>query len=309
MSQSSDLVKAPTFSEVETSFSKLNTAIICHTKWLTEWNIRVICKIPVEAQYISEKSHIDCSFGQWLYGEHANFLRQKPEFSAIKSLHTVVHDKMHAIVNKANSGEIITRNEYESFIASEASFSESLVKLRDELYKLLLSFDYLTGVLNRQAFFHILEQEYARIMRFNEPACIVLLDIDNFKNINDKYGHDAGDKVLISIAKFILENMRPYDSICRYGGEEFLICMPKTSVDISHNIIDRIREELSQQKICILEDNYIQVSASFGIAPISIENLKDTIVHADKALYQAKTSGRNKVKVWLDTKNQMIESV
>ena len=301
MSQLSDSINSPTLSEVESSFTELNDAIIGHTKWLTEWNTRVICGIPVEDQYTSEESHKDCYFGRWFYGEHACFLQQEPEFTAIKELHCMVHNRMHAIVKKANSGEPITRTEYESFVNSEASFSESLINLRDELYKLLLSFDYLTGAFNRQAFFHILEKEYARVTRFNEPGCIVLLDVDNFKNINDKFGHAAGDKALTFIAGFIIENMRPYDSICRYGGEEFLICMPKTTIDISYRIINRIREDLSQKKIYLSDDDLIKVSASFGIAPMSAEEkLQDTIEHADKALYQAKTSGRNKVVVWAE---------
>ena len=299
MSQSPDFIKTPIFSEVESSFTRLNDAIIGHSKWLTEWTTRVICGIPIEDQYTSEKSHKDCYFGRWLYGEHTGFLQQRPEFAAIKELHRMVHNRMRAIAKKANSGEPITRTEYEHFIGSEISLSESLVNLRDELYELLLSFDYLTGALNRQAFFHILEREYARVTRFGEPSCVVLLDIDNFKNINDKFGHAAGDEVLISIAGFIIENMRPYDSVCRYGGEEFLICMPKTTIEISHSVIDRIREELSQKNICVSDGNCIKVSASFGIASMSAEEeLKGTIEHADNALYQAKASGRNKVGVW-----------
>lgn len=299
MSQSSDFVKTPTFNEVKSSFTEMNDAIICHTKWLTEWNTRIICGIPVEDQYTSEESHRNCYFGRWYHGKHADFLLHKPEFVAIKEQHRIVHNKMRAVALKANSDEPVTRAEYELYIKSEASFSESLINLRDELYKLLLSFDYLTGTFNRQAFFHILEQECARVTRFNEHGCIVLLDIDNFKNINDKFGHASGDKALIAIASFITENMRPYDFICRYGGEEFMICMPKTTIEMSHTIVDRIREDLSKTKISVSDDDYINVTVSFGIAPMSEEeNLNDTIEHADMALYQAKTNGRNKVEVW-----------
>ena len=299
MSQLPSPTKTPIFTEVETSFTELNEAIVGHSKWLAEWNTRVICGIPVEDQYASEGSHKSCYFGRWFYGEHDHFLQQKPEFAAIEKHHSMVHKKMRDIVKKANNGEPVTRKEYDNFIDSEASFSEALINLRDELYKLLLSFDYLTGAFNRQAFFRILEQEHSRVKRFNEPVCIVLLDIDKFKRINDKFGHVAGDKVLISIANFIIENMRPYDSICRYGGEEFLICMPKTTVEMAHSIIDRVREELSHKTICVSDEDCIKVSASFGIAPMLVdEELKATIEHADKVLYQAKKSGRNKVRVW-----------
>ena len=299
MSQLSSFIKTPTFSEVETSYTKLNSAIIGHSKWLAEWNTRVICWIPVQEKYFSEQSHRNCYFGQWYYGEQNNYLKQKLEFSVLDEQHRLVHDRMRGIVKKANNGESIARVEYDNFINSEAAFSESLINLRDELYKLLLSFDYLTGAFNRQAFFRILEQEHARVTRFNETVSIVLLDVDKFKTINDKFGHTAGDKVLASIANFVINNMRPYDSMCRYGGEEFLICMPNTTTKESHNIIDRIREELSQKPIYISSDNSIKISASFGIAPmLAGDNLEATIENADNALYHAKTNGRNKVVIW-----------
>ena len=300
MSPLLDSLKHPSISEVELSYQKLNDAIIGHTKWLTEWNTRIICGIPVEAQYSSKESYKHSYFGRWCHEEHALFLLNKPEFITIKEQHRIVHEQMRAIVEKVNSDEPITRTEYNQFINSEASFSESVVNLRDDLYRLLLSYDHLTGALNRQAFFHILEQEHAQVRRSNESCCIVLLDIDNFKKINDNFGHPAGDKVLKFIANFLIENMRPYDSICRYGGEEFLICMPKTTIEISHGITDRIREELNKQKIFLSDDNYVEVSASFGIAPISEdEELKYSIDHADRALYQAKNNGRNKVEIWM----------
>jgi diguanylate cyclase (GGDEF)-like protein len=93
--------------------------------------------------------------------------------------------------------------------------------------------------------------------------------------------------------------MRPYDSVCRYGGEEFLICMPKTTAEISYGIVDRIREMLSREKIPLTENEAIQISASFGIAVMSPgEALNETIDHADSALYQAKSGGRNRVVLW-----------
>ncbi len=295
----SSSITTPTLSDVESSLKELNNAIIGHTRWLTEWNTRIICGIPVEEKYTSEESHKESFFGRWYYAEHADFIKLNPEFCAIEEQHRMVHSEMRSLVKMINRGEAVTRAEYESFIKSEASLSESVINIRDDLFKLLLSFDYLTGALNRQAFFHILDQEYSRVTRFGEPGCIVLLDIDNFKNINDKFGHAAGDKVLIAITRFIIENMRPYDSVCRYGGEEFLMCMPKTTVEMAHNIVERIREKLSQQEVAVTEKESINVSASFGLTAMSAqEKLKQTIEHADKALYKAKKGGRNKVVVW-----------
>jgi diguanylate cyclase (GGDEF)-like protein len=299
MSEFSNSFKIPTLGEVESSLADLDAAIIGHTKWLTEWNTRVICGIPVEQRYISEESYRESYFGRWYYSQHADFMAQNPLFTSIGECHRMVHLGMSAIIEKIHNGEPITRSDYSAFIDTEASFSESLISLRDELFKLLLSFDHLTGALNRQAFFHLLEQEYARVKRFGEPGCVVVIDADNFKKVNDSYGHAAGDRVLIAITNLVVANMRPYDSICRYGGEEFLICMPMTTVEAAHNIIDRIREKLSQKDIELPDGEHLKVSASFGIAPMSAqEELKETIEHADKALYRAKVNGRNRVEVW-----------
>ncbi|MBU0481690.1 MAG: diguanylate cyclase [Proteobacteria bacterium] len=293
-------IKTPTIDEVESSFMQLTEAINSHRKWLAEWNTRIICGIYVEEQYASEESHKQCYFGRWFYGKRNNFLEQKPEFTGLEKQHRLVHEQMRNIVMKANRGESIARVEYDNFVRSDGAFTESLMNLRDDLFKLMLSFDYLTGAFNREAFFRILEQEHSRVKRFNEPACLVLLDIDRFKKINDHLGHTAGDRALASIANFIMENMRPYDSICRYGGEEFMICMPKTTVETSHHLIDRVREELSKKTIYdVSGTKRLNISASFGIAPLSAnEELKDTIEHADKVLYHAKANGRNKVGVW-----------
>ncbi len=299
MSQTQESVVTPTLKDVQLSLAQLDAAIIGHGKWLTEWNTRIICGIPVEDKYIAENAHKESYFGRWYYDTHASFIYHDPAFTAIEELNRRVHDGMRTIVRRIKRGETIARDVYEEFIDSEASFTEMLVDLRDGLYKLQLSFDYLTGALNRQAFFHLLEQEYSRVTRFNESGCVVLLDIDHFKIINDRYGHAVGDLTLTTIAGFIIQHMRTYDSVCRYGGEEFLICMPKTTAEIAYNIIDRIRAALSRKKIAVINDSTITVSASFGIAALSAdEALKDTIEHADRALYKAKTGGRNRVEVW-----------
>ncbi|MCW8917458.1 MAG: diguanylate cyclase [Gammaproteobacteria bacterium] len=299
MPQSPTSVAAPTLGEVESSLRELDAAIIGHTKWLTEWNTRIICGIPVEDRYIAEGSHRESYFGRWYYAEHARFLHQHPSFVAIGERHRRVHNGMSTIAKKVNGGTPPALSIYRAFIDAEVSLSESVIALRDELYRLLLSFDYLTGALNRQAFFHLLELEYSRVIRLNEPGCVVFLDIDNFKQINDRYGHAAGDAALAAVASFVMGNMRLYDSVCRYGGEEFLICMPQTTSATAYAIIDRIREALSQKRIAIADNHEIQISASFGIATMSAaEALTDTLEHADNALYRAKADGRNRVGIW-----------
>jgi len=295
----SESVKHPALKDVKSSFEGLSGAIVAHSKWLAEWNKRIICTALAEDKNALVESHQDCCFGKWYYGEQPTFLRQKQEFIDIEKCHEAVHEQMCSIVSKSASKASITSSDYENFMRAETAFSWSIVKLRDELHSLLLSFDHLTGTLNRQEFLRILDQEYARFVRLGEPCCLVLLDIDHFKNINDQYGHAIGDKVLFSVTSYLIDHLRPYDSLCRYGGEEFLICLPNTTLESSYAIVERIRLDLSRQEICIPEGGCVKMTASFGIASMSVvSDLDETIKQADKALYQAKAGGRNKIEVW-----------
>ena len=125
------------------------------------------------------------------------------------------------------------------------------------------------------------------------------LDIDHFKVVNDTYGHPIGDKVLSSVAQFVMSHIRPYDQVYRYGGEEFLICMPGTDIQTAKIIIDRLREELALFTTVSIDDMNISVKASFGIAPLDEnETIDQAIMKADEALYASKNSGRNTVTVW-----------
>lgn len=112
-------------------------------------------------------------------------------------------------------------------------------------------------------------------------------------------GIKRGDAVLRYIADFLNNNLRPYDLTCRFGGEEFLVCLPNTTVSIAHIAIERLREKISQIKIRIANDIEINITASFGITLLSAdEDWNIAIEHADEAMYQAKARGRNRVVVW-----------
>jgi diguanylate cyclase (GGDEF)-like protein len=158
--------------------------------------------------------------------------------------------------------------------------------------------DPLTGIYNRRHFMDISQMNLERARRLNrEDSYIVLFDLDKFKKINDTYGHIAGDKILMEITLRITENIRPYDMFARYGGEEFIIFASEIGRDSVFELVERLR-------LCICgkafeyEDSILCVSASFGIAHIENYDIKKAISHADKALYMAKKSGRNKTVFW-----------
>ena len=165
-------------------------------------------------------------------------------------------------------------------------------ELRDRANK-----DLLTMLPNRPAIANVLEEELSRCHRENHTVGIVLLDIDHFKKINDTYGHFAGDAVLRESAARLRANMRTYDKVGRYGGEEFLVVLPNCDLEQAAHLAERMRQRLYGSSM-IVDGIEMQVSASFGVTVSDqSERTSDSLVRvADEALYQAKASGRNCVK-------------
>jgi diguanylate cyclase (GGDEF)-like protein len=172
-----------------------------------------------------------------------------------------------------------------------------------EKLKELASVDGLTQVYNRTFFFKKFESTFEQLLMQGGKISLIMFDIDHFKNINDTYGHEAGDLVLKQIPKIVKELTRSKDIVGRYGGEEFIICLPDAEMSEAKNIASSIRERISNHAI-LFNGHEIFVTSSFGISSANINPLDDnqsinTLVReADQALYEAKNSGRNHVKVY-----------
>jgi two-component system, cell cycle response regulator len=155
--------------------------------------------------------------------------------------------------------------------------------------------DALTGVPNRRAILEALDQEVFRQVRDNRPFGIILADIDHFKIVNDTYGHLSGDDVLRTVAQRLKDSTRPYDSVGRYGGEEFLIVAPSADIAGTMALAERIRRRIESDPI-IAEARPLKLTVSMGIA-VSVHSpcvVKTLLQLADDALYRAKKNGRNR---------------
>jgi diguanylate cyclase (GGDEF)-like protein len=162
----------------------------------------------------------------------------------------------------------------------------------------LATIDELTQVYNRRHALELAGSELRRARRLDHPFAIVLADIDHFKEVNDRFGHPAGDQVLIAFARICRSNIRETDVFARFGGEEFIILMPETDADQAWHVTERLRAALAAT--CIpLGDEALTVRASFGIAVMENhhETLDAILQRADQALYTAKESGRNRIVV------------
>lgn len=161
------------------------------------------------------------------------------------------------------------------------------------------SSDHLTGLANRQRFYEFLDQQVAEAVRYRRPLSVVMADIDRFKQVNDRFGHRAGDEVLRAVARVLVESKRRPDIAARYGGEEFLLVLPETTVEEAAEFAERVRGRIASTRVNVAGADLV-VTASFGVAggTLSDRAWRDRLVQAaDEALYDAKRAGRNAVVV------------
>ncbi len=156
--------------------------------------------------------------------------------------------------------------------------------------------DELTGLYNRRHMMERLQGEIDRSGRTSEPLCLAIMDLDDFKNVNDTHGHLTGDEVLKGIAAALIANVRNIDTLCRYGGEEFLILMPSTAADGAKKVAGRIRSAVGAKAFSAPGGTLFTVTASIGIAQMTGGDIPVSLLErADKALYEAKHAGKNRV--------------
>ena len=158
--------------------------------------------------------------------------------------------------------------------------------------------DELTGLYNRRAFADIAEKEVGRARRYQRPLALILFDIDHFKNVNDTHGHLVGDQVLRVLAAAVRKTVRATDTICRFGGEEFIVLMPEAKPDEALTMAERLREKVSDITV-VAPGGTLSLTISLGFAglePDKDETLESLIGRSDKAMYEAKAAGRNTVR-------------
>ena len=159
--------------------------------------------------------------------------------------------------------------------------------------------DYLTQLLNRRAFATRFNEELVRANRYGDVFSILLIDLDLFKNINDQYGHEAGDRVLLSVARLLERDTRETDVCGRFGGEEFILLLPKTPISEAGIYARRLCKEIRDQAILLRSGEVVGITASIGVAEwLPADKGETTIIRADKALYDAKSKGRDQVAIW-----------
>jgi len=184
-------------------------------------------------------------------------------------------------------------------VLKERQLGTERTRMMEKLQKLAIT-DGLTKLYNSRSFYTQLELEVDRFNRYKHPLALLLLDIDNFKEYNDSYGHLEGDKVLVRFSQIIKTCLRANDSAYRYGGEEFTVILPETNGDEAKTVAQRIRSSLEAEKYKPVPGKVARITISIGVTQCyPKEELSTFIRRADKAMYLSKENGRNRVSVLL----------
>lgn len=270
-----------------------------HADWLRKWHRAVVCGLPPVREVVSKHAEYLGRFGSWFDMNSGRNLLNQPVFQDLWAAHVEMHDLGRLLAIKSVDGELVPAKEYDAFMEKVDRFANVARRIRDAFQRAVFDLDPLTGVHNRRSMMAELRRERHRSLRTASPLCVGLCDIDHFKRVNDNHGHGVGDIVLVTAAGRMIANIRPYDSIFRYGGEEFLLMLPNADKVTAIAIAERLREALGATPIEAGDAISLHVTASFGLCLVDkADTLEVSIEQADKALYRAKHEGRNRVVIW-----------
>ena len=269
-------------------------ALAGHVGWLQRWYQSVL-----HHGEIPDPASASCPFAQWHAQAGADGIGECAAFGPVGLEHEFVHAMAGQITERATAGHTVTTSDFEALMSSALAFGTAAQELEREAWKNLATLDPLTGLANRQLMMSQLVRERDRAIRRKEPLCVALADIDHFKSVNDRFGHQTGDEVLRAVANALNGTVRPYDIVYRFGGEEFLLCLPGASLDSAIQVLERVRLAVANLTLTEQSGSEVRITATFGLAEMGAGiSVEDSIKHADRALYQGKQAGRDRVVVY-----------
>jgi diguanylate cyclase len=213
---------------------------------------------------------------------------------------TDISDVLDVVMQETRSVQLAAQRSRDEFVEMRTRVQEAeqeVARLQEALAQTseMVRHDPLTGVLNRKGMDESLEREVGRARRRDAPICIAMLDIDNFKRINDTFGHETGDQALVHLTQVVQGALRPQDTLARFGGEEFIIVLSDTRLDDAMQAMVRIQRELTR-KFFLHRNEKLLITFSCGVAELAVEEEPaEAINRADKAMYLAKRAGKNRV--------------
>ncbi len=268
----------------------LDRAVDGLISWCTDWHAALITESRGNGEDAAR--HLR-PFEAWFTAHCNNPIVDQPSVKSLLELSTRIQD---AASRNAAAARPVNDADYRSMMSDVRAFIEQSRRLERAFAAASSDLDSLTGIQNRYAMHRALAHEHDRLSRSSTQSFVALVDLDHFKAVNDRHGHAAGDAALVHTAGLLAQGVRSYDQVFRFGGEEFLILISDADEQTVKSVLDRLRQTLEQTSIRVSADLELEVTASFGAAPLQHEqNVETTLERADQALYAAKSAGRNRV--------------
>jgi len=249
------------------------------------------------AEFSPDVFLINCQVNQLFGIQVASMLRQHPDYFCIPIIFAIQSDNFPMNAHFRKNGDDLLRDDMSAFEMTNVIIQRAQRhrQLHEQMTK-----DSLTGLLTHTHLLQQLEHEIARAKRSETPLAFAMFDIDHFKQVNDRYGHITGDKVIKSVALMLKQQLRKSDNIGRYGGEEFAMIFPQTRAKELEGKMNSIRERVAKLAHLSPHRETFHINVSCGIAEMNeqLNTVEKIVAAADKALYEAKAQGRNCVKLY-----------
>lgn len=283
--------------QLQKIISRLDQAIYNHQQWFNALIRTLTCRLPPDQHDLSQEAHKECRFGQWCVSEDAKDLVEHPGFKSLKEAHQRMHQLAKGLLETINKGTNISPSEYDLFSNALDSLRLEIATLKRELETFLYDRDPLTGAINRVNMLTLLREQQEISKREHQSSYIVMIDLDNFKQINELHGHPVGDTVLSETARYLIQHLRPSDKMFRYGGEEFLVCLNTIESNSAFELTENLRKGLAETDLNTQPK--VRMTASFGVTLLDpFSPVEQSIERSDKALLTAKSAGKNCTKLW-----------
>jgi diguanylate cyclase (GGDEF)-like protein len=293
-------VQAASDQEMRAAVKALEQALYNHEQWSEALHTTLVCRLAADERDLAADAHRRCRFGEWYYADGIAAFGGHTGFQQIAGAHEEMHHHAAGLLQASAAGRAIAARSYQDFIAAMRRMRLEIATLKREIEDTLYNLDPLTGTPSRIGMLTKLREEQALAGRRLHVCTLAMMDIDHFKAVNDTHGHMVGDKVLSAIARYAMDNLRPYDKVFRYGGEEFLLCLPDSDTAGGREVVERLREGIARLEH--RNAGTFHVTVSLGLATLDPElPVEQSIDRADKALYAAKRAGRNRTMIWEGT--------